>query len=481
MPNDEIVFSRRARSIQEADCVAHVRDVPADEVVALGYDPEVVNNYAGVSDTTSTQNRLRFARDETSQTSPLKVDPSRRTVQFSDVWARIDLDGDGMAELRYFHCIGPQYHVLNDEGEVVSRIPVVQFRPIVEPHTMYGIGYGTLLQDVQIQKSLLERGMMNSIARALDPQKIIKEDAVNFGDVVAKGLNHPIRVKGHHSVAEAVGEVKSVFIGPEAIQAIAYINEKRSDRTGMTRASEGLDPAALQSSTKQAVSETFSRSSAMQFLITRMLAETGMKELYEGISETLSQHQDYVRRVQLEDGRFMDVDPRTWMVDREVQVPPRSFDTDKEIQFLTMILQVQEKLMDRKSPLVNEVHVGNAIRSLFRATGRANVADFLAPWGPEEQQRYNESIQQQLQNQPPPIEQQIVDNDKAKFLLEDDRTRDAKIIEAALKELEIEAKYKTTIDQAGLKAAIEAYKAEMQARAQVQAAKEMPSATGTSR
>lgn len=474
VPNDELVFSRNARSVKDADCVAHVRDVPADEVVALGYPAELVHQYSGYGDTTQTNSQLRHARDETAITSPNKVDESRMTVQFADVWAKVDVDGDGRAELRHFHCIGPQYHILNDAGTLVPRTPVVQFRPIIQPHTMYGIGYGRLLHDVQMQKSLLERSLMNTIARAIDPRPIIKEDAVEFGDVVATGLNHPIRVHGHHSVADAVGEVKSQYVGQEVIQAIDYVNNKRADRSGMARAAEGKDAAALQSSTQEAVAETFARSDVMQVFVTRMFAETGLKELYEGIAEMLMSRQDYVRRVQLDDGRFIDVDPRTWMRDREVRVNVRGWDSNKEIQFLSMILAVQEKLMERNSPLINEVHVGNTIRSLFRATGRTNVADYLSPWGPEEQQQYNQMIQQMQAMQPPPAEQQIIDNEKAKFLLEDDRDRLKMILEAALKELELEQKHKTDITAEQIKATAQAYMGQLSADAQVKAAKEMP-------
>ncbi|WP_420431426.1 portal protein [Candidatus Poriferisocius sp.] len=472
VPNDEMVYDSRARAMGDADCIAHVRALSADRVVAMGYDPEVVESYKGKVGSLDDWGGLGTLRDYGSRDMPVHEDDSRMVVEFADAWVRVDLDGDGVAELRHFHCIGPQYDILNGHGEPVSRVPVCQFLPIKEVHTMRGLGYGTLLADVQIQKSLLERGLMNAQARSLDPRMIVNEDAVRYEDLSETGLHEPIRVMGRFTVDEAIREMKFDYHGDAVLQGIAYLNDKRADRSGMARAAEGKDAAALQSTTQQAVSETFARADSMTILVIRMLAETGLRPLYKGISEMLMKHQGYVRRIMLDDGRFMDVDPRSWIKTRECRVNVRGWDTVREIEFLSVILQIQNQLMERNSPLVTEMHIGNTVRSLFRATGRTNVSDYLVPFGPEEQAKYSQAVQQMLEQQPPPVEQQVIDVEKSKMLLEDDREREKVAVDAALKELELEQKFQTEITREQIKANIEVFKAKQQ----VKAAKEMPSA-----
>src|SRR5690606_28238619 len=46
-PPEEIVWTPDARSLKEAPLVAHVREVPRDELIAMGIDPEIVENKEG--------------------------------------------------------------------------------------------------------------------------------------------------------------------------------------------------------------------------------------------------------------------------------------------------------------------------------------------------------------------------------------------------------------------------------------------------
>ena len=443
VPGEEMFYDARARSIHEADCIVHLRRVPADAVVALGYDPETVAEYA--RKTSAVQNRMaakRFGETETS----VHEDESRRPVMFADAWIRVDTTGDGLSELRHFHCIGEEHRILNGTGIAVERVPVSQFRSIPVEHTMHGVGHGTLLADVQIQKSLMERGLINAQARALDSRLVIKEDAVRYEDVIeAKGLHDPIRVMGYDSVVDAVTELKTQYMGEIALQGLDYLNQKRADRSGMARAAEGKDSAALQSTTQQAVSETFARADSMTVLVLSTLAEEGMRDLYELIAHTLARKQDYVRRIVLSNGQFAAIGPSVFNVKRECRVTVRGWDTVRELEYLGLILSLQQSLMQEQSPLVSEIHMAATLRGIVEATGRTDASKYIAPWGPEQQQAYDQQKQQQAEAQPPPIEQQVVDVEKAKMLMEDDRKREEISVDAALKEMELAAKYNTDL------------------------------------
>src|SRR4029453_7167588 len=63
-------------------------------------------------------------------------DPAMREVQYVESFARIDKDGDGVAELRRICSIGHAHHVLHDE--VVDEAPFALFCPDPEPHMVVG-------------------------------------------------------------------------------------------------------------------------------------------------------------------------------------------------------------------------------------------------------------------------------------------------------------------------------------------------------
>ena len=78
-----------------------------------------------------------------------------------------------------------------------------------------------------------------------------------------------------------------------------YLDQIKEDRTGMSKASMGLNPDALQSSTKAAVSATVSASQAQIELLCRVFAENGMKPLFKKILKLLNKHQEKARMVRL--------------------------------------------------------------------------------------------------------------------------------------------------------------------------------------
>ena len=106
---------------------------------------------------------------------------------------------------------------------------------------------------------------------------------------------------------------------------------------------------------------------------------------------------------------------------------------------------------------MKEIHVANTIRSIIRTTGRHNISDYIAPWTMEDQAAYDKQQEEAAANQPPPIDQQVVDVEKAKMLLEAELKREELWVETALKEMEIMAKYKTEL----VKGRLEMWRAEL--------------------
>lgn len=486
VPNEEFIFTPDAQSLDSAGIVAHVREVPASELIAMGVPEELVYEHVGAHLTPKGTGDLRDARQyhggtgSTFSQEGTPQDKSQQPVVFAEAYGRIDADGDGLGELRKFECIGPEFLIINgtdeEPGELVDDAPFAVFTPILEPHTIVGLSNFDLLRDLQKIISQIERGTLNSLAKAIDPPLEVVNNEVNMRDVLNPEISGIIRVRRPGMMRE----VTSDFVGREALPVLEYYRDKRADRIGMTRAGEGLDPDALQSSTEEAVGATLARSQQMQEMIARTFAETGMKRAFAGILKLVVENQDYAREVEL-NGRFVEVDPRSWSALRRVRIGVAlgSGTPQERMMALEKISLKQSELKQMGSPLVTTVHERNLLRRWTDLAGYKDTDEFFAPWGPEEEAQY----QQQLAQQPPPPNPQTMllqieqakaemeaEIDRAKLELErwkaamqDDRERDKLARDAALKERELELKHAVEIEDAQLRAQVARERAEMDA------------------
>ena len=499
VPNEEFIFTPDAKDLDSAGLVAHVREVPADELIGMGVDPALVDKYKGAHLTNFGEDNLRGARQFHGgvvsphvQREAESRDDARAPVVYAEAYARVRInEEDGTTQLRKFECIGPGFRIINGDdegpGELVDMVPFAVITPVLEPHTIVGLSDYDLLADIQRINSQIERGMLNSLAKAVDPPLEVVFTEVNMRDVLNPEISGVIRVRRPGMVREVVQE----FIGPEALSVLEYYRDKRGDRIGMTRASEGLDPDSLQSSTKEAVGATLSRSQQMLDMIARNFAETGLKRLYLGILKELVEHQDFARTVQIQ-GQWIDVDPRSWRVDRDVTVGPAigSGSPAEKLALLERIAAKQSELQQMGSPLVTTVEVRNTLRRYIEMAGWRDNGEFFRPWGPEQEAE----LQQRMAQQPPPpnLEEQLIQVEMAKVearsamdrakieldrwraMIDDDRERDRTAREMALREREIEAKHAVDIRDAELSAQVARDRAAMDADVKLLTAQQSP-------
>ena len=488
VPPEEIVFTPHARNFDDAAVVAHVRLVPADELVNMGYDREIVEGYTRTEGTPPTQfNALEIHRQVTGQLQIERdiVDRSQLPVLFAEAYAMVDVDEDGIAELRKFHCMGDNYTIVNTDdddhmGELVSHIPFAVCSPILEPHTIIGLSNYDLLKDIQKVKSQLERRMLDSLSRAVDPQmEIIDDNILNYEDLLSTELSNFIRVTERDSVRE----IPTVFLGPQVLQTIEYYNDKRGDRVGMTRASEGLDPDALQSSTPDAVTNTLTRSRDILEMIARTFGETCLVPMFKGILKMLVEHQDYTRSIQLDGKSFSEIDPRQWHSDREIRINVAlgSGTTNMKIANLNRILELQQAFMSVGAPIVSWVEVRNTVARMTDLMGHKDTSQFFKSWTQQDQRQAEQQAQQQAQqDQGGQLEQMLVQVEREKNMgnhqlqlmklrldyqkaMMDNNVKEQKVIvDAIMKELGIEAEFGVKIEDQAVRERVERERTHLQ-------------------
>jgi hypothetical protein len=487
VPPNEFRFTPNARNLDEAPLVAHVRQVKASDLVAMGIDRELVRTAMGKhrAVTSSTLEGARSLGGADPFSSEAEGDESVRDVLFAEAYVLIDLDDDGIAERRMFQCVGPDYEIVNGDGEIVDDVPFADFPMDPEAHAIVGHCLHDYLRDVQLVKSQVLRATMNSLALSLDQKTEVVAGEVNIDDLLKNELGGVVRVRKPGMMRE----VRHEFLGPATMPMMEYFDQVKEDRTGISKAAAGLDADSLQSSTKAAVAATLSSAQQQVEQIARVIAETGMRRLYRGLLRTIVRHQDRPRLVRLR-GSYVEIDPRSWNAELGVTVTLATGSPEERMTVLTSIAGIQEQHLQQGSPLVTWRELRNTYARILELAGFKNPDQFFKPFGPQEEQQLQQQQQQaqQQQQQDPTAalvqveaqkvqqeamaQQQKMELERWKIQLQDDRERDKIAREFTLKTLELQMKYSTLAQTEQLYAQVERDRAAMDADIQLQQAQQ---------
>ena len=411
VPPEEFIFSPNARSLEEAQMVGHVRYLPADDIVAMGVDRDLVEEHMGGSDV-GRRTGLRDAREldgGARRGFEDESDDTARPVRFADLYMRLDVDGDGITELRHVQAIGEQAEIVRNEPAAFR--PFAVFGPDPEPHTMVGLSAADYVMDLQRINSQILRGMLDSLAQHLDPATEIVEGEVNMKDLLNPEPNRIVRVRRPGMMREVAAQ----FLGGSALPVLQWLQEVQENRVGITKAAAGLDADALQSSTKAAVAATLSASQQRIETIARIFAETGMRELFTGVLKLVVQNQDFERTIRI-GGKWVTLDPREWRTTHyiTVNVALGAGLTEEKLQTLSVIAEKQEQLLAQGIPLVTFREYRNTLSRMTELAGFSNAAEFWQEWDDARQAEYEEQ-QAAAAEQGDPATQALVEVEMAKI------------------------------------------------------------------
>lgn len=383
LPPEEFLISRRATSVEDADFAGHRCLPTVSDLMEMGFTEEELDN-AGTDSELDT-NLERLAREPASILNFGTSDnPAMRRIMYVEGYIKLDMDGDGIAELRRVQCIGDQHKVLRNEP--AEEKPFATFCPDPEPHVFFGASIADKTMDIQRIKSQLYRGMLNSLAQSINPRMAVVEGQVNMADALNNENGGIIRMR-------SVGAVQPFlvpFVGQAVLPILQNLDELREGRTGMTRASQGLDADAMQSTTKAAVMATVTAAQQQLEMIARIFAETGMKTLFRGILRTICRHQDKPRIIRLRK-KFVPMDPKSWdaTMDVSVNVGLGAGTNDEKISVLGAIAQKQELILSTlgpSNPIVSPAQYAHTLRKAAELAGFKDsslfFSDIPADWQP---------------------------------------------------------------------------------------------------
>ena len=465
IPTEEVLISRHARDLNTSPYVAHRMVKTVSDLVAMGYDKEQMEEFAGSGSAVDEDSYdLEQARNPYADfTGVDRADSNSKSVLYVEHYVFYDLDGDGIDERIRVCTVGNGLNIVNSTPW--DDLPITLFCPDPEPHTSIGSCPADYLMPIQAAKSQIMRDTLDSLGHAIFPRMGIVEGQVNIDDVLNTDIGQPIRMR-----APGMVQPFSVpFVGKEAFPVLGYLDEAKENRTGVSKASAGLNAEALQSTTSAAVSATMSGAQGRVELICRHFAD-GLKDLFKLVNSLVIKHQEGQDMMRL-NNEFIPIDPRYWDADKDmvINVGISKNSDEEKFQVLTALSQKQEQIMQTlgpNNPLVNLQQYANTLTKMIEMAGFKDATTFInttippmppqpqEPAKPDPAEMLAQAEAMKAQNL---AQKAIIDaeTDRMKIIMDDDRNRDEHEADLKLKVAELQAKYGAQINVAEINAIME--------------------------
>lgn len=452
VPPEEFFVDRNATSLEDSYVIAHRTEMRVGDLVAMGYDFDEVSELDALT-SGSTGNdmeiyeRKGYMEDDSTEAAN---DPSMRLVMVTEAYMKMDVEGTGVPMLYKFMLGGTNYKLL--DYELWDEIPFAVFECDPEPHAFYGRSIADLVINDQDAATAMLRGILDNVALTNNPRMEVQDDLVNIDDLLNNEIGAIVRVRQNG----AVQPLAVPFVAGSTLPALQYLDQLSEVKTGVSRASLGLDPDVLQNTSATAAKMAQSGGQGQIEVIARNLAESGMRRLFKLMLKLLVKNSPEQQLMRM-NGQFVPVDPLVWntSMDASVNVGLGTGQEDIKAATLQQTFQVQQQILAQygmQNGLVSLTQMRNTLADILSLGGYHNAERYFAPMDPQIEQQLMQAQQQaaQQQQQPDPNAAQA---------------------QAIIQAEQIKAQAKLQSDMAKIQAQQQADAAKMQLAAQTDSAK----------
>jgi len=420
IPSESFLITKNATSKHDADIIGDVCFKTRSQLLADGFPRKLIEllpAYGDEETRNSTINQIRN-KDQDGDVGHVSVAGwATQKVQIYDLYAKVDFDGDGIAEDRHIMISGNTVLV----NDYFNHRPYAILSAIPVPHKAIGRSRAEVTYQTQLEKTALKRGLLDNIYQANAPRNVVHPD-VDLDDMLTMRQNGIIRMDDDTTLlpGNAVFPLVTQYTGDKTLQVIQYIDQSRANTTGALMSSQGLDADAIAKETATRFDGVEKSGAAKIELIARNYAETGYRDLFEGIAWIASRYQDTDVEFNVL-GKAMTVNPAKWKYDHHVstQVGLGAGNNEALVGALQGIYQIQSQLKAQGSVLVDEVDIYNTLKRITDGLGLPRVDElFNNPEEPDELLKaQNEQLNQmvvQLQEQMQMMQNPLAESEKIK-------------------------------------------------------------------
>jgi len=372
---EEFLIEPQAKSLESVGFCAHRTLKTISELIDEGYDENLIDKIGDHEDVSMETDPEVLARHENIGASrgfsSFSYQDQVRTVQVTEAYIDIDLDGTGSVELYKVIKAG---NVLL-EKQRVTRKPFVTFSPLPVPHSFFGVNFGAKVIPTQNARTVLTRSILDHSIMTNNPRYV----------VVKGGLTNPKELLDNRTGGlinatrpDAIQPMIQAPLNPYVFQTIKLLDEQLEDTSGVSRISQGTNKDAVSKQNSAAMMEQLqTMSQQRQKIIARNFASQFIKPLYHLIYQLVITHESDDKLVEL-GGEYVNVSPSKWADRRDVSISLHLGygERDKESQkYLAMhtVLSQDPQLSEMYQPQ-NAYALASKVLDL---SGIKNVAEYL--------------------------------------------------------------------------------------------------------
>jgi hypothetical protein len=358
VPPEEIYIHRSLRTVGLEDClfIQHRTRKTLSEAKQDGLDiPDDVGSEQTLENDEIVTARDRF-QDSDWQNDTNSKDPATRQVWIRESYLRVDVDGDGIAELRKVISVG-RHVLVNEETDL---IPFAAVTPIVFPHRHVGIGFDDLTKMPGEVNTVLKRQYIDNLFLANNGRYGVDVNMVNVDDLLQSRPGGIVRTNGNPAMG--IMPIVHPQVGATALEGMNMVQQWLQMSTGVAADQANMSADVLQKTTATAISQVVSAGQARVEAVTRSFA-AGMKDLFQIVHALTLKNATSDEKVKL-NNEWQAVDPREWVkrTNMQIVVGLGSGTKESRIAMLMQLAQLQAQGMQAKivTP-VNLYHTGMRI------------------------------------------------------------------------------------------------------------------------
>lgn len=410
VPPEEFGIKKTDRSIMDSTyCFHQVKKTQAD-LIAQGFDEEQIKTLPTAGNNEKEEDTARNVLNQDENAADT-MNKAARLIDTIEHYVMMDYEGNDKPGLYRVTTGGNQLVVLKRDGKpdvhMVDNIPFASATPIPLPHRFYGRGVADRAMDVQKIKTALIRGLLNNIYLLNSQRTEVAESHAGPNTVDDLLINRPggiVRTKTPGGLIP----MPNTPIGTSLYPALEYMDTTLELRTGVTRQGQGLDANALQNQSATAVNQAFTAAQARMKMIARIIAETGVRDMFALMHGCIRKNDKQANTVRLRN-KWVQVDPRNWKTrdDMTINVGLGTGSRQEQVINLQSVLGIQKEIMlsGPSQKLVKPKNVYNTLEKYVERIGLKTVEPYFHD---PEQPEIDPQTGQPIPEQPPPPDPEVM-------------------------------------------------------------------------
>lgn len=385
-PQEEFFSTARwhSLSLEGIPVCGRRRDMEKGELRAMGFSEESIDT-ATEEEFDHMDETRNDTRDHYEDGYEEEAEDSTKLVTVYKAYVKADMDGDGKPELLKVWAIGDGSTIMkwedgSDAIEEVSHRPFSCLTPCPIPHRHVGRSEAEQVDDIARVKTVLYRNTLDNVYNTVYGRMSYDENRAGphlLTDLLNPAPGAPVRTGGAELFPVPTGDVS-----PITLPLIEQFDRLKETRTGVTRLNQGLNSESLNRHSEQTVQAVMSAGDKRSMLVARILAETGLRDLFLRIHRDLRNGplKEMVMKLRNE---WVPVNPRVWRdrTDMTVAVGMGSGSRDMTRTGLMLMKQGQAELLASGDPILMQMaapkNVYNTAERLAETFGFKSIDPFL--------------------------------------------------------------------------------------------------------